>query len=371
MANNAEIVLWVSGVYQFETSDPIQGGVGGVDNLPHISLGNRTLFLKSRQDAMAAQCGLTPDNSDQQQSVACAQMHVPTIPAMRALPVPQVASNRSVVIMARGGAADGDGNGAMYRWSSTSNAADDGLNTLTPSTNPATGRWLLLGLNPSGLNASKLNGQSAVFYTNAANLSSGQVAAGRLGGGTPSTATYLRGDLSWQPVDAVTLGGNAPTFYTNAANISSGVLAPARHGTGAPTAATWLRGDGTWTAVDAATFNGQNAAFYLNASSLNAGTVPTGRLGGGSANASVYLRGDSQWSQVDAITLAGQGAAFFQNASNLNAGIVADARISASSVTQHQGSLTTRNISGKTGISKTLSASGPSGGSDGDIWYQF
>jgi hypothetical protein len=31
----------------------------------------------------------------------------------------------------------------------------------------------------------------------------------------------------------------------------------------------------------------------------------------------------------------------------------------------------TRNISGKTGTTKTLSASAATGGSDGDIWYQY
>lgn len=33
--------------------------------------------------------------------------------------------------------------------------------------------------------------------------------------------------------------------------------------------------------------------------------------------------------------------------------------------------LTTRNITGKTGVTKTLSTSAPSGGSDGDIWYRY
>ena len=33
--------------------------------------------------------------------------------------------------------------------------------------------------------------------------------------------------------------------------------------------------------------------------------------------------------------------------------------------------LTTRNITGKTGIAKTLSSSAPSGGADGDLWYRY
>lgn len=36
-----------------------------------------------------------------------------------------------------------------------------------------------------------------------------------------------------------------------------------------------------------------------------------------------------------------------------------------------EANLTTRNITGKTGIAKTLSTSSASGGSDGDIWYRY
>lgn len=71
----------------------------------------------------------------------------------------------------------------------------------------------------------------------------------------------------------------------------------------------------------------------------------------------------SSWSNVT--------TAHTHAASDITSGTFADERVAQSNVTQHQASLTTRNITGKTGIAKTLSTSAPSGGSDGDIWYQY
>lgn len=45
MANVPESSTWEAGVYQFETTDLIQGGPGGTDNIPHQQLGNRTKWL--------------------------------------------------------------------------------------------------------------------------------------------------------------------------------------------------------------------------------------------------------------------------------------------------------------------------------------
>ena len=47
MADLVEIEQWDNGVYQLETTDPVQGGEDGVDNTPHKALANRTLFLKN------------------------------------------------------------------------------------------------------------------------------------------------------------------------------------------------------------------------------------------------------------------------------------------------------------------------------------
>lgn len=49
MANIVETETWDNGVYQLETTDPVQGGADGVDNAPHKNLANRTLWLKSNK----------------------------------------------------------------------------------------------------------------------------------------------------------------------------------------------------------------------------------------------------------------------------------------------------------------------------------
>lgn len=48
MANLPESNTWEAGVYQFETTDPVQGGPDGIDNLPNKQLANRTAYLKAR-----------------------------------------------------------------------------------------------------------------------------------------------------------------------------------------------------------------------------------------------------------------------------------------------------------------------------------
>ncbi|NTX19281.1 phage tail protein [Burkholderia cepacia] len=50
MANLKEESRWEEGVYQFETSDPVQGGPDGIDNVPTKQLANRTRHLKDRAD---------------------------------------------------------------------------------------------------------------------------------------------------------------------------------------------------------------------------------------------------------------------------------------------------------------------------------
>ncbi|WP_414451511.1 phage tail protein [Burkholderia sp. 22PA0099] len=50
MANLKEESKWEDGVYQFETSDPVEGGPEGIDNVPTRQLANRTRHLKGRAD---------------------------------------------------------------------------------------------------------------------------------------------------------------------------------------------------------------------------------------------------------------------------------------------------------------------------------
>jgi len=46
MANVPETAQWEPGIYQFETTDPVQGGPDGIDNLPNKQLANRTTWLR-------------------------------------------------------------------------------------------------------------------------------------------------------------------------------------------------------------------------------------------------------------------------------------------------------------------------------------
>lgn len=45
MANVTETSTWESGIYQLETTDPVEGGALGVSNLQAKQLGNRTKWL--------------------------------------------------------------------------------------------------------------------------------------------------------------------------------------------------------------------------------------------------------------------------------------------------------------------------------------
>lgn len=49
MADIEELEQWDDGVYQLETTDPVEGGADGVDNLPHKHLANRTVWLKNNK----------------------------------------------------------------------------------------------------------------------------------------------------------------------------------------------------------------------------------------------------------------------------------------------------------------------------------
>lgn len=54
MANLTETATYEAGIYRFETTDPVQGGPGGIDNLPTNQLANRTAWLKAQVEAILA-----------------------------------------------------------------------------------------------------------------------------------------------------------------------------------------------------------------------------------------------------------------------------------------------------------------------------
>lgn len=54
MANLTETAEYTAGIYQYEETDPVQGGINGIDNLPNRQLANRTAYLKQQSDALNA-----------------------------------------------------------------------------------------------------------------------------------------------------------------------------------------------------------------------------------------------------------------------------------------------------------------------------
>ena len=54
MANLNEMSRWEAGIYQWETSDPVQGGPNGIDNRPTRELANRTRWLYDELDRVRA-----------------------------------------------------------------------------------------------------------------------------------------------------------------------------------------------------------------------------------------------------------------------------------------------------------------------------
>ena len=135
-----------------------------------------------------------------------------------------------------------------------------------------------------------------VDQTNASTVfSTGTVPTARLGSGTASTTTYLRGDSSWQTLDKTAVG---------LANVLNVAQEPAIT---AGTASQYWRGDKTWATLDKTAVGLANVANVdqTNAANLASGTVPIGRLGAtGTPSTSTFLRGDNTWAAPTA-TVAG------------------------------------------------------------------
>lgn len=80
MADLIEISEWVAGIYQLETTDPVEGGLNGIDNLQATQLAKRTAYLKQSSDqkfalldAIATAAGLTVDHTNAGQALDAIQ----------------------------------------------------------------------------------------------------------------------------------------------------------------------------------------------------------------------------------------------------------------------------------------------------------
>jgi hypothetical protein len=281
MTNLTETSGWDAGVLQFATTDPIQGGPGGIDNQPHQSLADRTLWLRNRIGAVVTQAGLTDGTTDNQQLAEAVVIHCANLTALRALPIPVVPNGQRVVVITRGQVSETDGLGNLYLWVFNAANVDNGTNVIEPNSNPALGRWIACGLN-----ASFLNGQSAANFLTAAQAASIYETI------TDATAKLAAAE-AFATSAASTALSNAETFAQNAANAAQGAAE-----TFAQNAANTAQGAAQSFASTAAT-NAQNAAiasaeafattvannalssaetFAANGSNISAGTVPSAHL---------------------------------------------------------------------------------------------
>lgn len=82
-------------------------------------------------------------------------------------------------------------------------------------------------------NSTNLNGQAASYYRDASNLNAGTVPTIRLGSGSASSTTYLRGDSTWATIPVPDLASPGPIGATtaNSASFSSVGVGTAASGT--------------------------------------------------------------------------------------------------------------------------------------------
>ena len=114
----------------------------------------------------------------------------------------------------------------------------------------------------------------------------------RLGSGTASTATFLRGDGQWAApplADPSQFDGRIAS-WARLFN-PSGTAPSMRLGSGTASSSTFLRGDGQWFSVD-----GRISSWARQFNPT--GIAPSARLGSGTASNATFLRGDGQWSAV-------------------------------------------------------------------------
>jgi hypothetical protein len=86
-----------------------------------------------------------------------------------------------------------------------------GSSSITTTGTVTSGTWSASFGAVSGANLTSLNGS---------NISSGTVAAARLGSGTPSSSNYLRGDGTWSTVSASPAGSNTQVQYNSSGSFA-------------------------------------------------------------------------------------------------------------------------------------------------------
>ncbi len=125
-------------------------------------------------------------------------------------------------------------------------------------------------------NATQLNGQSASFYTNASNITTGALAAAQVP--NLDTSKITSGTLDNARTSATSVSTPGTLVQRDASgNFAAGTITAALNGNAA-TATTASAATTASTATNATQLNGQPGSFYMDASNISAGTLSDARL---------------------------------------------------------------------------------------------
>lgn len=136
----------------------------------------------------------------------------------------------------------------------------------------------------------------SVHGHDASDIASGVIDPLRLGSGTPGSSVFLRGDGVWAGVTWDLVSGKPSLFPPSAhvhqaSDITTGTIATARLGAGTASSSTFLRGDQTWSAVDWSNVSNKPSTFPPNPHTH----APSDLQQGGATSGQVLAWNGSAW----------------------------------------------------------------------------